>query len=64
MKYKLEELTKEKVNKYFEKNTSMDVITKTGTLYHIIKYSKGYACYSGYCYNPRNLTKTMKKVFC
>lgn len=63
--FKLKDLTQEKVNQYFENNGGMDIITKTGTKYHIIKTPKGkYYCYSWYCMNIRKMTNEMKKVFC
>ena len=61
--YKLEKLTKELVNKHFENNSGMEIETKNGTHYHIIKSKNGYHCFSKYCYNPRPLTKAMKAVF-
>lgn len=64
--YILENLSKEKANELFlENNGAIDVVTKSGTLYHIIKLSNGtIKCLSQYCYNERPLTKALKKVFC
>ena len=61
--FKLENLTKEIVNKHFENNSGMEIETKSGTHYHIIKSKNGYHCYSNYCWNVRPLTKAMKAVF-
>lgn len=62
--FKLENLTKELVKKHFENNSGMELETKSGTRYHIIKTKKGYRCFSDYCWNERSLTKAMKAVFC
>lgn len=63
--FRLEELTEKIVNEYFKNNSGMEIITNSGTKYHIIKTPKGvYHCLSWYCMSERRLTKTMKKVFC
>ena len=63
--YELEKLTKEFMETYWETNYGIDIKTKTGTIYHIIKTPKGKVhCFSQYCYQERKLTKEMKKVFC
>lgn len=63
--YQLEALTKEFVEKYFEENSGMEIKTKTGTKYHMIKTPNGKIhCFSEYVWNERKLTKEMKKVFC
>ena len=63
--YQLEILTKEFVAKYFQENSGMEIKTKTGPHYHIVRTPKGkYCCFSNYMWNERKLTKEMKKVFC
>ena len=61
--YRLETLTNEFVNNFFESNNAMKVETKTGTVYHVFKVRGNYQMYSEYCMNRRPLTKEMKKVF-
>lgn len=63
MMYKLEELTHERAEKLMKKTGTMDIITKSGTVYHIIRTRKGYKALSEHCYNARPLTKAMQKIF-
>lgn len=63
MTYRLDELTHERAEKLIEKTGTIDIITKSGTVYHIIRTRKGYKALSHHCYNPRPLTKAMQKIF-
>lgn len=62
--FELETLTKAKVENYFKSNYGMEIKTKSGTHYHIVKSKKGYHCFAWFTWSERKLTKAMKAVFC
>jgi len=61
--YELENLTHDFVTRYFENHATMNVRTKRGTVYHVIKVRGQFKIYSEFALNYRQPTKELQKVF-